>query len=313
MLKLSTVITASACALCAVALAATQEVAVETVDANGSMVLDAVCDLVNQNGSWRVTTPGTVPINAGGDWLTVKCAKDFDLIGRITSFNAGRPLAARRSPMSVASPAPAGNQPATKLRVMMQDATMSTRAQANRSEVQLVQKPASAVRLFVPKHDEPAPALIVNPEREPALIAALPSEPDAPTLAKPATGAAVHPEVAATAKTQYDETPKLAPTAILEPVPSAAPTAPPMVANAAPDFYDVKAVPYLNAQGRAVYADFRNFPLPRAFAIAKNGAWGWASRTADARAMALKNCERRSGVSCDIYAMDKDVVWSGAM
>ena len=86
-----------------------------------------------------------------------------------------------------------------------------------------------------------------------------------------------------------------------------------MVANAAPDFYDVKAVPYLNAQGRAVYADFRNFPLPRAFAIAKNGAWGWASRVADARAMALKNCERRSGVSCDIYAMDKDVVWSGAM
>ena len=99
MLKLSTVITASACALCAVALAATQEVAVETVDANGSMVLDAVCDLVNQNGSWRVTTPGTIPINAGGDWLTVKCAKGFDLIGSITSFSAGRPLAARRSPV----------------------------------------------------------------------------------------------------------------------------------------------------------------------------------------------------------------------
>ena len=136
---------------------------------------------------------------------------------------------------------------------------MSARAQANRSEVQLVQKPASAVRLFVPKHDEPAPALIVNPEPEPALMAALPSEPVAPTLATPAT-AAVHIEVAATAKTQYDETPKLAPAAILEPVPPAAPTAPPMVANAAADFYDVKAVPYLNAQGRAVYADFRNFP-----------------------------------------------------
>ena len=134
MLKLSTVITASACALCAVALAATHEVAVETVDANGAIVLDAVCDLVNQNGSWRVTTPGTVPINAGGDWLTVKCAKGFDLIGSITSFNAGRPLAARRGAMSVASPAPAGNQPATKLRVMLQDATMGARAVSWRAD-----------------------------------------------------------------------------------------------------------------------------------------------------------------------------------
>lgn len=306
MLKFYSLVAAAACALSAAALSAPLEIAVETMDANGVMVHDAVCDLVNQNGSWRVTTPGTAQINTGGDWLTVKCVKGLELVGTLTSFEAGRSLAARRGAIGGASQAPDGNRPATKLRVMLQDATMSARGQPNRSEVQLAQRPANLrpeslaqlSMIATPQRDAPkaAPTAIIEP--------APPVTPTAPSIVVQAARATAR-------------TPESVPAPTLT-APALTATTPPAsivqnVAKAVADFYDVKAVPYLTAQGRAVYADFRNFPLPRAFAIAKNGAWGWASRTADAPAIALKNCERRSGVSCDIYAVDKDVVWSGAM
>ena len=98
------------------------------------------------------------------------------------------------------------------------------------------------------------------------------------------------------------------------PVPSPAPaTAATTIARPTPDFYHVNAVPYLYPQGRTACADFRNLPLPRAFAIVRNGQWGWAARVADARGMALQNCARRAGGPCEIYAVDYDVFWSGTL
>ena len=100
------------------------------------------------------------------------------------------------------------------------------------------------------------------------------------------------------------------------PVPSPSPapaTAATTIARPTPDFHHVNAVPYLYPQGRTACADFRNLPLPRAFAIVRNGQWGWAARVADARGMALQNCARRAGGPCEIYAVDYDVFGSGTL
>ena len=78
---------------------------------------------------------------------------------------------------------------------------------------------------------------------------------------------------------------------------------------------DVAAVPYLDPTGRASYADFLLINLPRAFALASNGMYGWfggAGRTEDARAKALQSCRQKGGADCMIYAEDLQVVWRGA-
>lgn len=84
--------------------------------------------------------------------------------------------------------------------------------------------------------------------------------------------------------------------------------------RAAEPVLDVAAVPYLNPVGRTSYADFLLMNVPRALAVARNGAYGWyggASNIEDARARAIKNCIDKGGTDCAVYAEDLQVVWQG--
>jgi hypothetical protein len=77
---------------------------------------------------------------------------------------------------------------------------------------------------------------------------------------------------------------------------------------------DTAAVPFLTAQGRASYGDFLLMNVPRAFAVASNGASGWSGgRTTieDARSRALQSCGEKGGMDCAIYAEDLAVIWPG--
>lgn len=82
-----------------------------------------------------------------------------------------------------------------------------------------------------------------------------------------------------------------------------------------PPLLDAQRPPHLPAEGRADYGRFLLQPTPRAFAIAPDGAWGWAAAieddTAATEARALENCARWGGQGCRIYARDLDVVWPG--
>lgn len=71
----------------------------------------------------------------------------------------------------------------------------------------------------------------------------------------------------------------------------------------------VDAVPYLKDTGRVGYREFLGASLPRAFAIAPGGAWGWAHTGENPQARALDNCARHSKQACALYAIDDYVVW----
>lgn len=82
---------------------------------------------------------------------------------------------------------------------------------------------------------------------------------------------------------------------------------------------DVLAVPLVNETGREGYRVFLTKGYPRAFAIASNGGWSWASgkRPADATMpvdpseRALEVCKRKGHNNCHIYAVDNRVIWTG--
>ncbi|MGH8634569.1 MAG: dienelactone hydrolase family protein [Burkholderiales bacterium] len=71
----------------------------------------------------------------------------------------------------------------------------------------------------------------------------------------------------------------------------------------------VEAVPYVKEKGRAGYAAFLTKDFSRAFAIAPNGAWGWASGGNDPLKRALDNCNKSGKGACSHYAVDDAVVW----
>jgi hypothetical protein len=83
----------------------------------------------------------------------------------------------------------------------------------------------------------------------------------------------------------------------------------------------VDAVPYLREGGRQAYADFLGRMTPRAFAIAPNGAFGFAAPAKPAAYVrqdrfdpiesALARCNRRGAGQCRLYAVDGRVVWRG--
>ncbi len=83
--------------------------------------------------------------------------------------------------------------------------------------------------------------------------------------------------------------------------------APPASGFAALD--EVDKVPHLKPAGREGYRAFLVKALPRAFAIAPNGAWGWADGGDDPLARALANCARNAVGECRLYAVDDQVVW----
>lgn len=80
---------------------------------------------------------------------------------------------------------------------------------------------------------------------------------------------------------------------------------------------DVDAVPYLSQNGREGYGRFLERPTPRAFALAPNGAWGYAdgfrpsdtSLPTDPIERALRVCAKRS-TECRLYAVNRAVVWT---
>jgi hypothetical protein len=82
-----------------------------------------------------------------------------------------------------------------------------------------------------------------------------------------------------------------------------------------PPVLDLAALPRMEPAGRQMYEQqFLLGNLPRAFAVAGNGAYGgrWGARSAEeARAAALKSCADRGGTDCALYAEDLDVVWPG--
>jgi len=51
--------------------------------------------------------------------------------------------------------------------------------------------------------------------------------------------------------------------------------------------------------------------IPRAFAIAPNGAWAWADGGDDPLQRALNNCNRyrKDKADCRLYSVDDFVVW----
>ena len=291
-----------------VAWAGLRSLAIDTVDEAGQRVAGAVCDVSFQGsnaaaGAARVISPATAEIDSTGDWVTVKCAKGMELAGAVTSIDTLRGAGAARMAGAMVPAFRPGRDGAASVRVVLQDVNATARTTP-------VTKPAVAqlavAQLFVPA---PAPAAVRVPDPVVAqtVQAAVPAE-----RAIPIPIPAAQFVVAAAADT--------APIASAAPAPApippmaavaAVPTTAPTAVQVAIDVFDVRAVPYLNDQGRAVYRDFLGYPTPRAFAISKGGSYGWAVRASDPAAMALANCERRGG-PCELYAMDKQVVWAGA-
>jgi hypothetical protein len=70
-------------------------------------------------------------------------------------------------------------------------------------------------------------------------------------------------------------------------------------------------VPLLSPAGRAEYQRFLASGLPRAFAIsADHRGWAWNAGTFDSRVIALRRCTDRTHITCRLYAVDDDVVWT---
>src|SRR4051812_23793978 len=83
---------------------------------------------------------------------------------------------------------------------------------------------------------------------------------------------------------------------------------------------NLSGLPHLPAEGQADYARFLLQATPRAFAISRDGSWGWAAAqetAAAAETRALEICNRgampgpHGGTGCALYARDLDVVWPG--
>ena len=73
---------------------------------------------------------------------------------------------------------------------------------------------------------------------------------------------------------------------------------------------EVEKLPHVRDTGRDGYHVFLARPMPRAFAVAPNGAWAWAEGGEDPLARAMDNCNRRGDGKCNLYAVDAAVVWS---
>jgi len=71
---------------------------------------------------------------------------------------------------------------------------------------------------------------------------------------------------------------------------------------------DIGAVPWVNAQSRANYAQFLTAPLPRAFVIAPGGQSASAHDGFDPLSRALALCTQ-AGLACVPYAVDRTVVF----
>ncbi len=72
---------------------------------------------------------------------------------------------------------------------------------------------------------------------------------------------------------------------------------------------DATKLPFVRDTGRAGYTTYLAKVIPRAFAIAPSGAWGWAEGGDDPLQRALINCNRNGAGLCKLYSVDDFVVW----
>jgi hypothetical protein len=61
--------------------------------------------------------------------------------------------------------------------------------------------------------------------------------------------------------------------------------------------------------GRAGFKKYLTLPLPRAFAIAPSGAWGWSYEGDDPLKRALELCANFAKAACTLYSVDENIVW----
>lgn len=75
---------------------------------------------------------------------------------------------------------------------------------------------------------------------------------------------------------------------------------------------DEAKLPYVRDTGRAGYKAYLTKEIPRAFAIAPSGTWGWANGGDDPLRRALDNCNRirKEKADCKLYSVDDAVVWA---
>ena len=71
----------------------TQSLSVTAHQTSGAPVMGAYCTLVNEKGTWFVTTPGSVSVHRAYDPLSVTCNKGDDLSGNAIANSSLRPTA----------------------------------------------------------------------------------------------------------------------------------------------------------------------------------------------------------------------------
>lgn len=62
--------------MCLIVSGQNQGISIKTIDIDGKMVSGAVCELVNDDGTWFVTTPGSVSVDRSSEDLQIICKKD---------------------------------------------------------------------------------------------------------------------------------------------------------------------------------------------------------------------------------------------
>lgn len=72
---------------------------------------------------------------------------------------------------------------------------------------------------------------------------------------------------------------------------------------------DETKLPHVREAGRVGYKTYLTKSNPRAFAIAPNGAWGWADAGDDPLRRALENCNHKGQSMCQLYSVNNFVVW----
>jgi hypothetical protein len=74
---------------------------------------------------------------------------------------------------------------------------------------------------------------------------------------------------------------------------------------------NVAVVPLTSENGRREYQRFLAAEPPRAMALSPDGKnWAWNAGEFDAVVKALTRCAQRSNQTCELYAVDDDVVWT---
>jgi dienelactone hydrolase len=72
---------------------------------------------------------------------------------------------------------------------------------------------------------------------------------------------------------------------------------------------EVDKLPFVGDRAREAYRAFLARGAPRAFAISQDGRWGWSNAQWNTAARALAMCNRAAKPTCQLYAVDDEVVW----